>query len=95
MPETEIFPSTAAIERKEAEQEELTLGDLLAAVWRHRYWAAVVWIFVTGTVFIALLRQIPMFEARATLFFNRDRQASGGGNQSLRETRCDDLKTPT
>jgi capsular exopolysaccharide synthesis family protein len=73
----ETFYATSAVERVPSNTpEEITVGDLLKAAWTQRYWAAISWIFVTGTVFIALLRQTPMYEAEATLFFNRERQAT-------------------
>ncbi len=66
-----ILPAT--VETPQA--PPLTIGDLLAVLWRRRWLAAAAAAVVAGLVLVALLRQTPLFEAEAALAVDRGRKA--------------------
>ncbi len=53
----------------------LTLGDLLAIIWRRRVWAVTAAIVVAAAVVLGSFRMTPLFEAKASLAVDRGQQA--------------------
>ncbi len=76
----------AAVAAPAGPSAPLTLGDLMAIVWRRRVWAACASVVVATAVILGSFRMTPLYEAKASLAVDRGHQAVEFNNDPQENT---------